>query len=96
MRSVKRLCRAIEQLDDVVIENNSQADYNFSNYSLEKLKAEGEELWERSRQEDPERYRRLDEWLDSKSLDNLVKLYGEVVASDFDVTASSKMERDSP
>jgi len=96
MRSVKRLCRAIEQLDDVVIENNSQADYNFSNYSLEELKAEGEELWERSRQEDPERYRRLDEWLDSKSLDNLVKLYGEVVASDFDVTASSKMERDSP
>jgi hypothetical protein len=77
-------------------ENKYQTDCDFSNHSLEELKAEGEELWERSRQEDPERYRRLDEWLDSKSLDNLVKLYGEVVTSDFDVTASSKMERDSP
>jgi hypothetical protein len=96
MRSVKRLCRAIEQLDNIVIEDESQTDYDFSNYSLEELKAEGQRLWEKSRQEDPERYRRLDEWLDSKSLDELVKLYGELVASDFDVTASSKMERDSP
>jgi hypothetical protein len=60
------------------------------------LKAEGEELWERSRQQDPDYYRRLNEWLESKSLNDLVKLYGELVARDFDVTASSKMERDSP
>lgn len=87
MRSVKRLYRAIEQLDNNVIEHDYQPDYNFSNYSLEELKAEGDELWERSRQEDPDGYRRLNEWLKSKSLDDLIKLYGEVVARDFDVTA---------
>ena len=32
------------------IENNSQTNYDFSNYSLEELRAEGVELWERSRQ----------------------------------------------
>jgi hypothetical protein len=89
MRSIKRLCRAIEQFDDVVIEDNPQAHYDFSKYSLEELKAEGEELWEQSRQEDPDYYRRLDEWLDSKSLEDLVKLYGELVARDFDVSACS-------
>ena len=77
MRSVKRLCRAIEQLDNNVREDESQTDYDFSNHSLEELKAEGQELWERSRQQDPDYYRRLDEWLDSKSLDELVKLYGK-------------------
>jgi len=87
MRSVKRLCRAIEQLDNIVIEDESQTDYDFSNYSLEELKAEGEELWEQSRQEDPEGYRNFNEWLNSKSLDDLIKLYGEVVARDFDVSA---------
>jgi hypothetical protein len=63
-------------------ENDSQDDYGFSNHSLE-------ELWERSRQEDPDGYRRLNEWLESKSLDDLVKLYGELVASDFEVNTSS-------
>jgi hypothetical protein len=87
MRSVKRLCRAIEQLDDVVIENNPQAHYDFSNYSLEELRAKGEELWEQSRQEDPDGYRRFNEWLNGKSLDDLVKLYGELVASEFDLSA---------
>ena len=89
MRSIKRLCRAIEQLDDVVIENNSQADYNFSNHSLEELKAEGEELWERPRQEDPDGYRKFNEWLERKSLEELVKLYSELVARDFDLSAFS-------
>ena len=89
MRSVKRLCRAIEQLDNIVIEDESQTDCDFSNHSLDELKAEGEKLWEQSRQEDPDGYRRLDEWLESKSLEDLVKLYGELVTSDFDVTASS-------
>ena len=89
MRSVKRLCRAIEQLDNNVIEHDYQPDYNFSNYSLEELKAEGEELWEKSRQQDPDGYRRLNEWLKSKSLDDLIKLYGEVVARDFDLSACS-------
>ena len=42
MRSVKGLCRAIEQLDNIVIENNSQIDYDFSNYSLEEF---GQALW---------------------------------------------------
>ena len=87
MRSVKRLCRAIEQLDNIVIEDESQTDYDFSNYSLEELKAEGNKLWEKSRQEDPEGYRNFNEWLNSKSLDDLIKLYGEVVARDFDVSA---------
>ena len=95
MRSIKRLCRAIEQFDDVVIEDNPQAHYDFSNYSLEELRAEGEELWERSRQQDPDYYHRLNQWLESKSLDELVKLYGELVTSDFEVTASTQMKRDS-
>jgi hypothetical protein len=69
--------------------NNPQDDYGFSNHSLDELKAEGEELWERSRQEIPDYYRRLYEWLESKSLEDLVKLYGELVASDFEVNASS-------
>ena len=68
-------------------ENDSQHDYDFSNHSLEELKGEGEELWERSRQQNPDGYRKLNEWLNSKSLDDLIKLYGEVVARDFDVTA---------
>ena len=38
-------------------ENNSQTDYDFSNYSLEELRAKGQELWEQSRQKDPEGYR---------------------------------------
>jgi hypothetical protein len=70
-------------------ENNSQTDYDFSNYSLEELKAEGDELWERSRKQDPDDYRRLNEWLKSKSLDDLIKLYGEIVARDFDLSACS-------
>jgi len=53
------------------------------------LKAEGEELWERSRQQDPDGYRKFNEWLESKSLEDLVKLYGELVASDFDLSACS-------
>ena len=89
MRSVKRLCRAIEQFDDVVIEDNPQAHYDFSKYSLEELRAEGDELWEKSRQEDPDGYRRFNEWLKSKSLDDLIKLYGELVARDFDLSAYS-------
>ena len=89
MRSVKRLCRAIEQLDNNVIEDESQTDYDFSNHSLEELKAEGEELWEQSRQEDPDGYRKFNEWLNGKSLDDLIKLYGEVVARDFDLSACS-------
>ena len=89
MRSVKRLYRAIEQLDNNVIEHDYQPDYNFSNYSLEELKAEGDELWERSRQEDPDGYRRLNEWLESKSLEDLVKLYGELIARDFDLSTCS-------
>ena len=89
MRSIKRLCRAIEQLDNNVIEHDYQPDYNFSNYSLEELKAEGEELWEKSRQQEPDGYRRLNESLKSKSLDDLIKLYGEVVARDFDLSACS-------
>jgi len=89
MRSVKRLCRAIEQLDNIVIEDESQTDYDFSNYSLEELRAKGEELWEESRQEDPEGYRNFNKWLNGKSLDDLVKLYGKLVASDFEVNASS-------
>jgi hypothetical protein len=68
-------------------ENDYQADCDFSNYSLEELKAEGEELWEQSRQEDPDGYRRFNDWLNGKSLDDLIKLYSEVVASDFDVSA---------
>jgi len=89
MRSIKRLCRAIEQFDDVVIEDNPQADYNFSDYSLEELRAKGEELWERSRQQDPDGYRNFNEWLNGKSLEELVKLYGKLVASDFDLSACS-------
>ena len=89
MRSIKRLCRAIEQLDNNVIENESQTDCDFSNHSLEELKAEGDELWERSRQQDPDGYRRLNEWLKGKSLDDLVKLYSELVARDFDLSAFS-------
>ena len=89
MRSIKRLCRAIEQLDNNVIENESQTDYDFSNHSLEELKAEGDELWERSRQQDPDGYRRLNEWLKGNSLDDLVKLYSELVARDFDLSAFS-------
>jgi hypothetical protein len=89
MRSVKRLCRAIEQLDNIVIEDESQTDYDFSNYSLKELRAKGEELWEESRQEDPDGYSKFNEWLESKSLEELVKLYGELVASDFEVNASS-------
>ncbi|PSO64968.1 MAG: hypothetical protein BRC36_04890 [Cyanobacteria bacterium QH_2_48_84] len=84
MRSVKRLCRAIEQLDNIVIENDYKADCDFSSYSLEELKAKGQELWEQSRQEDPDGYRRFNEWLNGKSLDELVKLYGKLVASDFE------------
>ena len=68
-------------------ENHYQADCDFSNHSLEELKAEGEELWEKSRQEDPDSYRKFNEWLNSKSLDDLIKLYGELVARDFDVSA---------
>ena len=89
MRSIKRLCRAIEQLDNIVIEDDYQPDYNFSNYSLEELKGEGEELWERSRQQDPDGYRNFNEWLNSKSLDDLIRLYGELVARDFDLSAFS-------
>jgi hypothetical protein len=89
MRSVKRLCRAIEQLDNIVIEDESQTDYDFSNYSLEELKAEENKLWEKSRQEDPDGYRRFNEWLKSKSLDDLIKIYGELVARDFDLSAYS-------
>ena len=70
-------------------ENHYQADCDFSNYSLEELKAEGEKLWEESRQEDPDGYRNFNEWLESKSLEDLVKLYSELVASDFDLSASS-------
>ena len=70
-------------------ENKYQAHYDFSNYSLEELRAEGEELWEQSRQEDPDGYRRFNDWLNGKSLDDLVKLYGELVASDFDLSACS-------
>jgi len=95
MRSVKRLCRAIEQLDNIVIEDESQTDYDFSNHSLEELKAEGEELWEQSRQEDPDGYRRYNEWLNRKSLDDLIKLYGELATREFEVTASTQMKRDS-
>jgi len=68
-------------------ENNPQAHYDFSNYSLEELKAEGDELWERSRQQDPDGYRKFNEWLERKSLDDLVKLYGELIASDFNFSA---------
>jgi hypothetical protein len=68
-------------------ENKSQTDYNFSSYSLQELRAKGEELWEQSRQEDPDGYRKFNEWLESKSLEDLVKLYGELVARDFDVSA---------
>jgi len=50
-------------------ENNSQTDYEFSNYSLEELRAKGDELWERSRQQDPYYYHKLNQWLKSKSLD---------------------------
>jgi len=89
MTSVKRLCRAIEQLDNIVIEDESQTHYDFSDYSLEELRAKGEELWEQSRQEDPDGYRRFNEWLNSKSLDDLIKAYGELVASDFDLSACS-------
>ena len=67
-------------------ENDSQDDHDFSNYSLDELRAKGEQLWEESRQEDPEGYRNFNEWLNSKSLDDLIKLYGEVVARDFDVS----------
>jgi hypothetical protein len=89
MRSIKRLCRAIEQLDNNVREDESQTDYDFSNHSLEELKAEGEKLWEKSRQEDPDGCSKFNEWLESKSLDDLVKLYSELVASDFDLSACS-------
>ena len=68
-------------------ENHYQADCDFSNYSPEELKAEGQELWERSRQQDPNGCSKFNEWLESKSLDDLVKLYSELVASDFDVSA---------
>lgn len=95
MRSIKRLCRAIEKLDNNVIENDYQPDYNFSNYSLEELKAEGEELWERSRQQDPDGYSKFNEWLNSKSLDDLIKLYGELATREFEATASTQMKRDS-
>ena len=70
-------------------ENHYQADCDFSNYSLEELKAEGEELWERSRQQDPDGYSKFNERLETKSLEDLVKLYGELVASDFEVNTSS-------
>jgi hypothetical protein len=70
-------------------ENDSQDGYGFSNHSLEELKAEREELWERSRQQDPDGYSKFNEWLESKSLEDLVKLYGELVASDFEVNTSS-------
>lgn len=89
MRSIKRLCRAIEQFDDVVIEDNPQAHYDFSKYSLEELRAKGQELWERSRQQDPDGYSKFNEWLESKSLDDLIKLYSELVARDFDLSACS-------
>jgi hypothetical protein len=89
MRSVKRLCRAIEQLDNIVIEDESQTDYDFSNYSLEELRAKGDKLWEESRQQDPDGYRNFNEWLESKLLEDLVKLYGELVARDFDLSACS-------
>jgi len=89
MRSVKRLCRAIEQLDNNVREDESQTDYDFSNHSLEELKVEGEELWEQSRQEDPDGYSKFNEWLNDKSLEELVKLYSELVARDFDLSACS-------
>ena len=70
-------------------ESKYQADYNFSSYSLQELRAKGEELWEQSRQEDPDGYRKFNEWLEGKSLEDLVKLYAELVASDFEVNASS-------
>ena len=76
------------------IENNSQTDYDFSNYSLDELKAKGEELWEQSTQEDPDYYCKYNEWLESKSLEELVKLYGELATSDFEVTAPTQMKRD--
>ena len=68
-------------------ENDYKADCDFSNHSLEELKAEGEELWERSRQQDPDGYRKFNEWLERKSLEDLIKLYGKLVARDFDVSA---------
>ena len=70
-------------------ENDYQADCDFSNYSLDELKAEGDELWEQSRQEDPDGCSKFNEWLKSKSLDDLIKLYGELVARDFDLSAYS-------
>ena len=70
-------------------ENDYQADCDFSSYSLQDLRAKGEELWEQSRQQDPDGYRKFNEWLNSKSFDDLVKLYGELVASDFDLSACS-------
>ena len=70
-------------------ENDSQHDYGFSNHSLEELKAEGDELWERSRQQDPDGYRKFNEWLKGKSLEDLVKLYGELIARDFDLSSCS-------
>ena len=76
-------------MDNNVIENDYKADCDFSSYSLEELKAKGDELWEQSTQEDPDYYRRLNEWLESKPLEELVKLYSEVVASDFDLSACS-------
>ena len=70
-------------------ENDYQADCDFSSYSLQDLRAKGEELWEQSRQQDPDGYSNFNEWLESKSLEDLVKLYSELVASDFDLSASS-------
>lgn len=70
-------------------ENDSQDNYGFSNHSLEELKAEGHRLWEESRQQNPDRYSKFNEWLESKSLEELVKLYGKLVASDFDLSACS-------
>ena len=76
-------------------ENKYQTDCDFSSYSLQELRAKGEELWKQSRQVNPDYYRKLNQWLKSKSLDELVKLYGELVTSDFEVTASTQMKRDS-
>ena len=70
-------------------ENDYKADCDFSNYSPEELKAEGQELWERSRQQDPDGYRKFNEWLKGKSLEDLVKLYGELIARDFDLSSCS-------
>ena len=82
-------------MDNIVVESDYEPDCNFSNYSLEELKAEGQRLWEQSTQENPDYYRRLGEWLESKSLKELVKLYGGLATSDFEVTASTQMERNS-